>query len=110
MAIVENVKALCKQHKLSIPNLEKELGFGHGAIYKWDMNAPGIDKVQKVAQRFDVSIEFLLHGYERREPFTPEMILKIAQENGSSIGTVISVLDEVKSTVLGESLVGTRGR
>lgn len=110
MSIVENIKTLCKQQGTSIPKLEEELNFGNGAIYKWDTNAPGLDKVQKAAQRFGVSIEFLIQGHEHREPFTPETILKLAKENGSSIGTVITVLDQVKTTVLDESIVGSGGR
>ncbi|MEK4513637.1 helix-turn-helix domain-containing protein [Paenibacillus sp. FSL K6-2524] len=107
MAIVENLKALCKQHSISIPKLEDELGFGRGSIYNWDTNNPGIDKVLKVARRFGVSIEFLLQGYERRESFTSESLLKIAKENGSSIGRVLTVLDEAKLIILGEPIVGS---
>lgn len=109
MALVENIKFLCKQHKTSIPKLENEMGFGNGSIYNWDTNSPGIDRVQKVAHRFGVSIEFLLNGYERREPFTPETLIKIAKENGFNVGAAISVLDETKSIVLGESLAGSVG-
>lgn len=65
MSIVENIKSLCKQHDTSIPKLEKEFGFGNGAIYNWDKNSPSVDKLQKVASYFKVSTEYLLLGFER---------------------------------------------
>ena len=104
MSIVANIKQLCKQRGISIPKLEKELGFGHGSIYNWDTNDPGIGKVQKVARHFGVSVDFLLSGREPCDPFNPETIIKIAKRNRVSIGDVIKVLDEAKSIVLSESL------
>lgn len=60
MALVEKIKKLCKEKKTSIPRLEKELGFGNGAIYNWDTNAPSVDKVQKVADYFGITIDSLV--------------------------------------------------
>lgn len=60
MSIVENIRSLCKKCGISIPKVEKELGFGNGAIYNWDKNSPSIDKLQKVANYFKVSIDYLL--------------------------------------------------
>lgn len=108
MSIVTNIKQLCKQRGISIPKLEKELGFAHGSIYKWDTNDPGIDKVQKVAQHFGVSVDFLLNGCDRCDPFTSETIIKIAKKNGVRLGDAITVLDEVKSIILSEPLVESK--
>lgn len=104
MSVVTNIKVLCKQHQTTIPELEKELGFGRGSIYKWGTNEPSIGKVQKVALRFGVSVDFLLSGCERYEPFTSETIVEIAKKNKASIGDVITVLDEAKSLVLSKPL------
>ena len=60
MSMVKTVKTLCQKKGTSIPKLEKELGFGNGAIYYWDTNTPGVDKVQKVADYFGVTIDFLV--------------------------------------------------
>lgn len=59
MSIIENIRYLCKESNTSIPKLEKELGFGNGAMYKWDTSSPSIDKLQKVADYFDVSVDYL---------------------------------------------------
>jgi transcriptional regulator with XRE-family HTH domain len=50
---------------MSIPKLEKELNLGNGAIYKWDKSSPSIDKLQKVAEYFNVSTDYLLYGFDR---------------------------------------------
>lgn len=63
MSLVENIKSLCKQFGTTIPKLGSELGFGKGAIYNWDTNSPSIDKIQKVADYFDVSIEHIIYGF-----------------------------------------------
>lgn len=60
MSLIANIKLLCKSKGTSIPNLEKELGFGRGAIYNWDKNSPSIDKVQKVASYFEISVDRFL--------------------------------------------------
>jgi transcriptional regulator with XRE-family HTH domain len=64
MSIVDNIRELCKEFNTSIPKLEKELGFGNGAIYNWNKNSPSIDKLQKVADQFNVSVERVLYGFE----------------------------------------------
>lgn len=60
MAIVKKIQELCKERGMTIPKLEKEAGFSNGSIYKWDTNTPGIDRIQKVAKCFGVSIDFLI--------------------------------------------------
>lgn len=65
MQILKNIQLLSKDHDTSIPKLEKELGFSNGSIYNWDKNSPSIEKVQRVANHFNVSTDYLMHGYER---------------------------------------------
>lgn len=67
MSLVENIKLLCMKVGTSIPKLEKELGFGRGSVYNWDKNSPSIDKVQKVANYFKVSLDRVIYGFELTE-------------------------------------------
>jgi transcriptional regulator with XRE-family HTH domain len=60
MPLVENIRYLCKEKQTSVPRLEKEFGWGHGAIYRWDANSPSIDKLQKVADYFNVTVDHLI--------------------------------------------------
>lgn len=52
--------------KMSFAELERKLGFANSSIRKWDERTPGIDKIQKVADYFDVSTDYLLGRTEKR--------------------------------------------
>ena len=63
MSILGRISELRKQHeKLSINKLEQECGLTRGSMAKWDDHAPSPDKVKKVADYFNVSVEYLLYG------------------------------------------------
>ena len=64
MSIIKNIQWLCKKHGTSIPKIEKELGFSNGSVYNWDKNSPSVDKLQKVADHFKVSTDYLLYGFD----------------------------------------------
>ncbi|SPF52583.1 hypothetical protein SBF1_5890002 [Candidatus Desulfosporosinus infrequens] len=108
MSLVERIKILCKEHNTSIPKLEKEFSFGNGAMYNWDVNRPTVDRVQKVADYFDVTVDSLLRDPipATREVFDKDSLLRRIRESGLSVGQVITTLDQVKSDVLSETRVG----
>ena len=58
--IVDIIKDLCREHDTSIPKIEKEIGLSNGSIYNWNRSYPSIDKVIKVANYLDVSIDTLV--------------------------------------------------
>ena len=58
--LYENIKSLCDKKKISIPQLERELNFGAGTIYKWQTVSPSVDNLQKVADYFEVTIDSLV--------------------------------------------------
>ncbi|MBC2136662.1 MULTISPECIES: helix-turn-helix domain-containing protein [Listeria] len=60
MTIVDRVKSLCQKRDMSLNDLEKELNFGKNSIYRWKERNPSIDKVDKVADYFNVSTDYLL--------------------------------------------------
>lgn len=60
MDLYNKIKILASKHEISIRSLEEKLGFGNGTIRRWQTQTPGIDKVLKVADYFDVSIDYLL--------------------------------------------------
>ena len=60
MSLLENVKELVSQRKMTVAELERKLDFSQGSIHHWDKTYPGVDKVQKVAEYFDVSTDYLL--------------------------------------------------
>lgn len=65
--MVEQIKKLCSDNKTSIKALEKELGFGNGTIRRWDTNAPSVDKIILVANRFNVPVSLITGTDEQKE-------------------------------------------
>lgn len=68
MAILERIQLLCKEKNINPSRLEEELGFGNGTIYKWDKSSPNTDKLAKVADYFDVSLDYLHGRTDIRKP------------------------------------------
>lgn len=60
--MLEIIKKLCKEKGISVYQLEEFLGFGHNTIYQWNKRIPGIDKINSVADYFQVSTDYL-YGY-----------------------------------------------
>ena len=60
MNIVDKIRTLCSERTITIAELERNLGLGAGTVSRWDIRVPGADKVQKVAEYFDVSTDYLL--------------------------------------------------
>lgn len=60
----ERIKALCKEHGISMNKLEETLGFGKGYISKLGSSTPNTDKIKKIADFFNVSVDYLMTGEE----------------------------------------------
>ncbi len=58
--LYDNVKAICKEKKITVSRLETELGFPRSSIRKWNTNEPSVGKVKKVADFFGKPIEYFL--------------------------------------------------
>ncbi|WP_419892846.1 helix-turn-helix domain-containing protein [Oceanobacillus kimchii] len=65
--MLENIQSLCIKKGISVAKLERELGFSRGSIYKWDKNSPSVDKLQKVAEFFNVSVDRIMNGFDKSE-------------------------------------------
>ena len=63
--LFDRIQQLCTERGISRYALEKNLGFGKASMGRWDTNTPSIDKVQKVADYFDVSLDYLMTGKEK---------------------------------------------
>lgn len=66
MGLVERIKLLANEKKMTISELERKTDLGNGTISRWDARTPGIDKLQKVADYFDVSTDYLLGRSDKR--------------------------------------------
>ena len=60
MTLVDKIRALAKQRDMSLPQLEIELGLGNGTISRWRSASPNTEKLQRIADYFEVSMDYLL--------------------------------------------------
>ena len=67
MTTLDRVKELCKSRGITVKGLEGKLDIPHNTIYQWKRIAPSLDKIQKVADYFGVSIDYLLGRTEQKE-------------------------------------------
>ena len=64
LLIRDRIRQLAKKKKMSLPDLEKALGFGSSTISHWNKAIPGIDKLLLVSDYLEVSIDYLVRGYD----------------------------------------------
>ncbi len=56
----DRVKEVCRERGVSLNTVERACGFSAGAISHWDTKVPSVDRVAKVADYFDISMDSLL--------------------------------------------------
>ncbi|EAF6236007.1 XRE family transcriptional regulator [Listeria monocytogenes] len=66
MSIVDRVKVLATEKHMTLAELERKLNFANSSIRRWDERTPGVDKIQKVADYFDVSSDYILGRTDKR--------------------------------------------
>ena len=62
MTTYDIIAGLCKKQNLAVTALERELGFGRGSIGKLRNGKTTFDRLQKIANYFDVPVEYLLNA------------------------------------------------
>ena len=60
MTVFERIEYLRKKEGISQGNLEKELEMSNGSISKWKTSMPKPERLQKVADHFSITIDFLM--------------------------------------------------
>lgn len=62
--VKDRVVSLCTKEGITATELEKKLLLGNGAIDKWKNSRPRASTAAKIAEYFNVSIEYILFGEE----------------------------------------------
>ena len=62
MTFYERIESLRKNRGISQGALEKELGFSNGSVSKWRTSMPTPERLQKLAEFFHVSVDYLVTG------------------------------------------------
>lgn len=91
MTSVERVKAICKDRKIAISKLEKELGFSNGYIGQLRKGVFPDDRLRMIANYFNVSVEFLMTGKEseaNNSGLTPKDERDIAKDLDRIMGEI----------------------
>ncbi|MDE7016903.1 MAG: helix-turn-helix domain-containing protein [Lachnospiraceae bacterium] len=65
MNSVERVKQICKEKKIPISKLEKELGYSNGYISQLRKGVFPSDRITEIANFLNISTEYLMTGEER---------------------------------------------
>lgn len=80
MTVYERIENLRKSNGISQGKLEKELGFSNGSISKWKNSMPKPERLQKIADYFGVTVDFLMTGEGKQGYYFNEETAKAAQE------------------------------
>ena len=58
--LVQKIIQLCKEQGKTIVDVERECSIGTRSIYRWDDNMPSVDKVKRVADYLNTTIDNLV--------------------------------------------------
>lgn len=67
MTSVEKVKALCKENRIPVSKLERDLGFANGYISQLRKGVFPTDRAVAIARYFNVPTEYLTGESEQKE-------------------------------------------
>ncbi|ALV20720.1 helix-turn-helix domain-containing protein [Carnobacterium antarcticum] len=59
MGIVDRIKELCEIHHTNFAEVERRVGISNGQIRRWDNASPKLENIEKVADYFGVTVDYL---------------------------------------------------
>lgn len=68
MTSVDRVKTICKERKIPISRLEKDLGFSNGYIGQLRKGVLPDDRLRAIADYLDVTTQYLMVGDDSKKP------------------------------------------
>lgn len=89
MNCVERVKSICKERKIPISKLERDLGFSNGYIGQLRKGTFPTDRLVLIAEYLDCPIEYLMYGEQNKKPAAtndselkdPDSFMRLQQAN-----------------------------
>ena len=100
MTLTERIKILAKPFGLTFASIEREVGLGQGTIRKWDNNYPSGDKLLKVANLLQTSVDYLLTG----KTATEEPSSSISMEDEELLGYYHSLSKTDQRWIMGQMI------
>ena len=96
MSIVARIKDLVGAKKMTIDELERNVGISSGQIRKWDDSKPSIEKVALVAKYLGVSTDYIIGVANVPQWATPQDVLDI--ERALQLNSTIVAYDGIELT------------
>ncbi|HBM5869542.1 TPA: helix-turn-helix transcriptional regulator, partial [Enterococcus faecium] len=62
------IKELAKKQGKSLNKVEEDLGYGKNVLYRLKNSNPSTERLQEIADYFDVSVDYLLGREEKETP------------------------------------------
>lgn len=72
MNSVERVKSICKERKIPVSRLEKDLGYANGYIGQLRKGVLPDDRLVEIAEYLGITTNYLLTGEQKEKAPTPE--------------------------------------
>lgn len=95
MNVLEKIKELAAQHKISLAELERRTGISSGSITKWGKSSPSIDKIEKIARFFGVSTDYLI-GMEDKSNSEDDLVFYRMNLDGLSEEEIAEVKRQIE--------------
>lgn len=92
MTTYDIIAGLCKKQNLAVTALERELGFGRGSIGKLRNGKTTFDRLQKIANYFDVPVEYLLDAEDSSSTENP-LTSKDKRDISKTVNELMEKLD-----------------
>lgn len=104
MNTVERVKSICKERKIPISKLEKDLNFGNAYISGLKKGSIPDDRLKSISDYLELPVEYLMTGKEKESPFPEQadLLIKIRHDKALIVALekYFEFTDEKKKHVL----------
>jgi DNA-binding helix-turn-helix protein len=94
MSIKERIQSLCKETGITSKELESQLEFGKGYISKIDKSAPNTSKIQKIANYFNVTVDYLMTGNEGIKEKSPELTARDERDITKALNQIMDQMQK----------------
>lgn len=85
MTVYDRVKELASQRKMTVAEVEKALGMGLNSLYSWRKKKPNSASLEKAADYFNVSVDYLLGRDEAKPANEPIDLAEVANSDDDAI-------------------------
>ena len=70
--LYKNIQTLCEDRKITIAEVERKANISNGSVRRWADSYPSIDKVARVAEVLNTTLEFIYYGKQ----YIPVVLIK----------------------------------